>query len=27
MLLNIKLLLLNTTYFGYDNNYKSIFIH
>ena len=27
MLLNIKLLLLNTTYIGRDNNYTSIFIH
>ena len=27
MLLNIKLLLLSTTYIGRDNNYTSIFIH
>ena len=27
MLLNIKLLLLNTTYIGRDKNYTSIFIH
>ena len=27
MLLNVKLLLLNTTYIGRDKNYTSIFIH